>query len=225
MIKFENNVFIHLHKSGGTFVNNKIKSYFKFEKFGYHLPLKYLPIDHKEKNIFGTIRNPFDFYVSFYHFQKNSMKPNYVFKVFNENGKCNINETIKNMILCDEKHLNEIQNYAPDKFRNAGVNLTKNCLNEIKELNGGWYSRLFQRMYGDDIQNIKFLKMENLNEELAEYFNDLNLINNSQYQEILTAKKLNTSKHEKYGKYYNDDLIQLVYDNDYHLIKTFDYEF
>jgi hypothetical protein len=71
MILTDKFVFIHLHKSGGTFVEKIIYHLFPHAiKIGYHYPLKMLPIRYRHLPILGVVRNPWDFYVSYYAFQK-----------------------------------------------------------------------------------------------------------------------------------------------------------
>lgn len=64
-------VFIHLHKSGGTFVNKVIQGLFpSARQIGYHYPLNMLPREYHHLPLLGAVRNPWDFYVSYYTFQK-----------------------------------------------------------------------------------------------------------------------------------------------------------
>jgi hypothetical protein len=71
MIITDQFAFIHLHKSGGTFVNKVICELFGSARIiGYHYPLKLLPKKYQHLPILGVVRNPWDFYVSYYTFQK-----------------------------------------------------------------------------------------------------------------------------------------------------------
>jgi hypothetical protein len=71
MIVTDKFVFIHLHKSGGTFVNEVIQRLFPCSQhIGYHYTLRMLPSEYSHLPILGVVRNPWDFYVSYYAFQK-----------------------------------------------------------------------------------------------------------------------------------------------------------
>lgn len=71
MIVTDKFVFIHMHKCGGTFINLFIKKFFpSAREVGYHYPISMLPAAYKHLPVLGTVRNPWDFYVSYYMFQK-----------------------------------------------------------------------------------------------------------------------------------------------------------
>ena len=71
MIVTDKFIFVHLHKSGGTFIKKVIKSLFPcWQEIGYHYPLSMLPLEYCHLPIIGVVRNPWDFYVSYYTFQK-----------------------------------------------------------------------------------------------------------------------------------------------------------
>ncbi len=71
MIVTEKFVFIHLHKSGGTFVNKVLHHLFSSSRqIGYHYPTNMIPCEYCHLPILGVVRNPWDFYVSYYAFQK-----------------------------------------------------------------------------------------------------------------------------------------------------------
>lgn len=71
MIVTDKFVFIHMHKCGGTFINLFIKRFFPSAKeIGYHYPIGMLPAKYRHLPVLGTVRNPWEFYVSYYMFQK-----------------------------------------------------------------------------------------------------------------------------------------------------------
>ncbi len=65
-------VFIHLHKSGGTFVRKVILELFPdAQQIGYrHYSITMIPQEYQNLPVLGVVRNPWDFYVSYYAFQK-----------------------------------------------------------------------------------------------------------------------------------------------------------
>ncbi|MGD1913891.1 MAG: hypothetical protein ACFB2X_24545 [Rivularia sp. (in: cyanobacteria)] len=71
MIITNNFVFVHLHKSGGTFVGKTILKLFpEARQIGYHYPITMIPPEYQNLPVLGVVRNPWDFYVSYYAFQK-----------------------------------------------------------------------------------------------------------------------------------------------------------
>ena len=64
-------VFIHLHKSGGTFVNECLLRFVPAaRRLGYHLPRAAVPSEYAHLPVLGYVRNPWSYYVSWYAFQK-----------------------------------------------------------------------------------------------------------------------------------------------------------
>ena len=58
-------VFVHLPRSGGTFVSEVIRKFFPSAyEIGYHLPRTLLPREYSHLPVLGTVRNPWEFYVS-----------------------------------------------------------------------------------------------------------------------------------------------------------------
>ncbi|MGD1913894.1 MAG: hypothetical protein ACFB2X_24560 [Rivularia sp. (in: cyanobacteria)] len=71
MIITNNFVFLHLHKSGGNFVKKVIFQLFpQAQLIGHHYPIKMIPPEYQNLPVLGVVRNPWDFYVSYYAFQK-----------------------------------------------------------------------------------------------------------------------------------------------------------
>lgn len=68
-------VFVHMHKCGGTFINMFIKTFFPSAKeIGYHYPIGLLPPQYRHLPVLGTVRNPWEFYVSYYVFQQTVLR-------------------------------------------------------------------------------------------------------------------------------------------------------
>src|SRR5262245_35956998 len=70
MIAEDRFVFIHLHKSGGSFVNEFLLRHFPTaRRIGYHYPLPVVPEQYRGLPVLSSVRNPWDAYVSYYVFQ------------------------------------------------------------------------------------------------------------------------------------------------------------
>ena len=69
MIVTDKFVFVHLPRTGGTFVSEVIRKFFSSaHEIGHHFPLKLLPTKYSHLPVLGTVRNPWEFYVSWYHY-------------------------------------------------------------------------------------------------------------------------------------------------------------
>ena len=219
-------VFIHLHKSGGTFINDTLIHCVPHTIVGYHLPYQYVPDEFTHLPVLGTVRNPWDFYVSLYHFQGLSKKPNMVFGAFSEEGTLSIEDTIFNMANPTDAHFDYLHSRAPDEFINAGVNLTKDCVERLRALEGGWFTRMYTRLYEGAEPNLKIIKMENLRKELLEYLRSHDYQITGKIEEhILKSDKKNVSKRDGYASYYSDDLRAAIATSDGGLIDQYGYTF
>jgi hypothetical protein len=71
MIVSDRFVFVHLHKAGGSWITDFMLKFFPESwRVGYHYPRRMIPPSHTGVPILGVVRNPWDFYVSYHHFQK-----------------------------------------------------------------------------------------------------------------------------------------------------------
>jgi hypothetical protein len=71
MIVTDQFVHVHLHKAGGSFVNAFVRQFYPSAHFvGYHYPLGLLPTQWRHLPVLGSVRNPWDWYVSYYSFQQ-----------------------------------------------------------------------------------------------------------------------------------------------------------
>lgn len=63
-------VFVHLHKCGGSFLNEALLRFVPTaRRVGYHYPCSQIPASHRHLPVLGVVRNPWDFYVSYHAFQ------------------------------------------------------------------------------------------------------------------------------------------------------------
>src|SRR5690348_2702699 len=98
MIVCDRFVFIHLHKSGGTFVNQLLLQCVpSARQIGYHLPYRELPEEHRYLPVLGTVRNPWDYYVSWYFFQNAQPRPNSLFRICSDDRRLGFSQTIRNL--------------------------------------------------------------------------------------------------------------------------------
>ena len=69
MIVTDRFVFIHLHKTGGQSINDAIASCIPGSRMvGYHFPCADIPAEASDLPVVGIVRNPWDWYVSWYAF-------------------------------------------------------------------------------------------------------------------------------------------------------------
>jgi len=98
MIVTDGFVFLHLHKSGGSFVNEFLKRFYpSAREIGYHLPWSLVPESHADLPALGLVRNPWSYYVSWYTFQKQRPRPNALFRLLSDDGSLDFEAIVKRL--------------------------------------------------------------------------------------------------------------------------------
>jgi hypothetical protein len=226
MIVTDRLVFLHLHKSGGTFVNALLMHCLpSARQVGYHLPYRELPTAYRNLPVVGTVRNPWAYYVSWYHFQRGQMEPNVLFQICSDGGQLGFKETITNLVglADDETRLSLLQKDLPDTFVNHGLNLTKRCIGELRETRLGFYSFLHQRLYAG-AHNPTILRMETLRDELRSTLSMLGALPNECAERFLNeVPPLNTTPHDEAFRYFDESLAALVKERDQTVVTAYSY--
>jgi|TARA_B110000967_G_C18869735_1_gene554718 hypothetical protein len=221
-------VFLHLHKSGGTFVTNLMSTCIPYTKaIGYHLPYRMLPSSYRRHPVIGTVRNPWSYYVSWYHFQKQIKNPNALFMAMSNNKTLTFEQTITNLLtISDNEKLFQIaKNSLPLSFDNHGLNITQACILPVYQTGIGFYSFLYSRLY-EDCYDINIIEMENLRNGLEDVLAKLNVEPKQKIKTFIQKSPvINTSNHKPYQSYYSATLKKLVAKRDELLIESHQYSF
>ena len=226
--------FIHLHKTGGQSISNALlQTIPDAREIGYHLPLKYLPSDATSLPVIGVLRNPWDWYVSWYAFNNLHGVKNPLFSIVSRGKQVGFNDTIKNLVeYTEQTHYNEIMKVAhrsllPDDFENdGGSGFKKSCLDEFYSASDGYYSMLANRMFGEDFKGVHLIQFENLESEFISTLKQLGIKQVTAVENILINEpKKNKSARGHYSQYYNEDLIELISSKERRIIEEFGYEF
>ena len=226
MIVTDKLLFLHLHKSGGTFVNALLRRCVpSAQHVGYHLPYREVPAPYRHRPVVGTVRNPWAYYVSWYHFQISKPKRNILFQVCSNGGKLDFNETITNLVVLSSDHtrLALLEKGLPDNYGKSGINLTKTCVGELRDCGLGFYSFLYERLYAG-AHEPTILRMERLREELRAALSSLGHLPNDCADRFLQeSPPLNVSIHEPPSHYFDERLATLVARRDLKLIDRYGY--
>lgn len=226
MIVTDRFVFLHLHKSGGTFVNTLLARFFPDARpIGYHLPREYLPESARGLPIFGLVRNPWDYYVSWYSFQLAKAQPNALFRIASDEGRLGFGGTIGRLVnLCDDpvRHA-ALAASLPEQFAGHGINLTRACVAPLLGSNLGFYSFQFRRMFGA-ADDVTFGRMESLRADLLAFLESQGIaLTPAMRAFVEEAPPVNTSRHEHFTRYYDAELRALVAERDRLVIERFGY--
>lgn len=213
-------VFLHLHKSGGSFVNHCLRRHFPdAREIGYHLPRSMIPPSSAGLPILGLVRNPWSYYVSWYAFQRQRPQPNALFCVVSDDGRLDFNGTISNLVELgrNEAMLARVVGQLPREYGTRGLNLPGLVLARIRGNSAGFYSFLHDYMYGAADPGdgasapLHVGRMEDLPGELLRLFEMAGQpISAACRDDILQAPARNASAHGPYASYYNPALRDLV---------------
>ncbi len=228
MIVTDRFVFLHLHKSGGTFVNRFLQAFFPdSHQIGYHLPRAYLPASCTALPLLGSVRNPWDYYVSWYAFQSVMPRPNPVFRVVSGQGRLGFADSVRNLLTLGEQPalLDAVRTCLPDTFPNRGINLTRDCLKPLAGSRLGFYSFLYRHIYGE-ASDVSILDMHALREGLPVLLEQNGVpITAAMLQYLAHTPALNSSEHGHYADYYDATLRALVAERDAAVIARHGYAF
>jgi hypothetical protein len=220
-------VFLHLHKSGGTFVNECLLRFVPgARQLGYHLPRSRIPAEFAALPCLGFVRNPWGYYVSWYSFQAGLPRQNALFTVLSDGGRLGFAGTIRNMLALadDAARLEAAVAALPAEYTNRGLNLPGFVLREIGGTGLGFYSFLYRYMFGAEDANLHVGRMESLRTDLPALLARVGEpVGEPLLRHIATAAPSNSSRHGAIAGYYDAELRDLVAQRDAPVIERFSY--
>jgi hypothetical protein len=228
MIATDHFVFLHLHKSGGTFVNEWLLRFLPdARQIGYHLPRRLIPPPLAKRPVIGLVRNPWSYYVSWYAFQSRMPRPNALFSVLSDGGALDFEHTVRNMLDLGTTgaRLEALVAALPATYSNRGINLPGNEVAAIRGTGMGFYSFLYRYMYeGPGLLHMG--RMESMRQELPSLLASTGqMIGGAMASYLLEAPAANESGHREYSTYYSAGLRDLVAERDAELIARYAYRF
>jgi hypothetical protein len=228
MIVSDRFVFLHLHKSGGSFVNRfLLESLPSARQIGYHLPRECIPEPARALPILGTVRNPWDYYVSWYSFQQAKAAPNALFELASDDRRLGFAGTIGNLMRLGEDAplLDAWASRLPDVAPNRGINLTRADVAPLRESGVGFYSFLYRRMYGD-LSRTTLLETARLRAGLQDFLMAVGVdVTPSMQTWLARQPPINASAHAHYGGFYDPALRDLVAEKDADVIQRHGFSF
>jgi len=228
--------FIHMHKTGGQSIIQIIEQCVpSFRNIGYHYPRHLLPPEYSDLPIVGMVRNPWDWYISWYAYNILLNGENPLFFVLSDGCQADYRNTLINLINLgsdtarSQHYRNALIETLPESLddTNRGSGLTKNCMRNFNDDDCGYYSWLFKRMHGDPDSKTTYIgRFENLRDEFLSIMAQLSVDETQAIREKFNGSaRLNESSHSHYSRYYDDDLRGLIAQKDAFLIDKYGYEF
>lgn len=227
--------FVHLHKSGGTFVNEFLVKFFPGgRRLNWHLPRSYLPEAARALPILGVVRNPWDYYVSWFAFQSRmpTHQQNVIYRAVSDDARLAFGPSITNLVNLgdDPSRLFAIRSRLPETFVDHGPNLTRACLDPLPASGLGFYSFLFHRMFArrvfGDVGGVTFARLESLRIDLLDFLLDVGVEVTAEMRDyVLYSERKNVTAHAPFEAYYQQEpqLRALVAARDRNVIDRFGY--
>ena len=228
MIITERFVFLHLHKSGGTFANEFLLKFLPdARQVGYHLPRKLVPPTAAHLPALGLVRNPWSYYVSWYSFQARRRAPNALFRILSDDGRLDFEHTVANMLDLgvSGSRLDAILAALPARYTNRGLNLPAFALEQIRGSGRGFYSYLYRHIYdGPGILHVR--RMDRMREELIPMLTAVGEpVSGPMRAYVHEAPASNVSEHGPYADYYGAQLRDAVAERDAEVIERHGFRF
>ncbi len=171
MIVADGFVFLHLHKSGGTFANEALLKHAAGARaVGYHLPARLIPPAARHLPVLGLVRNPFGYYVSWYSYQQQRPRPNALFRVLSDEGRLDFAVTLHRMLDLgrDDALLDRVLAALPRDYGAQGLNLPGFALAPIRGTGLGFYAWLYGYLYDGATGPLHVGRMEDLPRSLLD---------------------------------------------------------
>lgn len=230
MIVTDKFVFIHLPRCGGTFVSEVIRKFFpSAREIGYHLPRAALPAEYAHLPVLGTVRNPWEFYPSWYYHHYPNPRRLSLFGSVSENRTLDFAETARNALnLCTSgDKLDLLIDELPDHFdyqKKHVANLTKDVMRTLRGSGLGLFTFRYYQLFGQ-VDDVHFCRVESLRHDLLDFFESVGAANDDLRSYVLGLDKRNISEHRHYSTYYSAELAELVALRDRPVIEKFGYTF
>lgn len=230
MIVTDKFVFIHFPRTGGTFITDMITKFFpSAREIGYHLPISLLPKEYSHLPVLGAVRNPWEFYVSWYYhiWPRDIGKP--LFSWLTDDCKEQFEGAIRNALNLgvDDNRLDSLIKKLPDTVdyctRNI-PNITKDSIRKVRGTGVGYYTFRFNQLFGNS-DEVFFCRLETLRQDLVSFFEGIGAATDELRDYALHSDKKNTAEHVHYSTYYTPELAELVTIRDRQLIEKFAYVF
>jgi hypothetical protein len=230
MIATDKFVFVHLPRSGGTFVSEVIRKFFpSAHEIGHHLPRELLPREYSHLPVLGTVRNPWEFYVSLYHYAWHIDAASILVTWMSENRRLDFIGSIRNLLnlTVNDERLDVLIEMLPehvDYSRRHIPNVTKDTMRGVRGTGVGYYTFRFNEMFGN-ADDMFLCRLETLKQDLLAFFEGIGAASDELRDYVLRLDKKNISKHLHYSTYYTPELAELVLIRDRPLIERFGFVF
>lgn len=193
-------VFIHVQKTGGTTVRSILEKHapkeWELTDFGQHPTFADIPSSHAHLPKFAFVRNPFSWYVSWFHFQRDKERSDFFLEV-SDGDTLGFADTMRRMFAIRP---------------------------ELQHGSGPFLQYLWEAL-GPGLEGVKAGRMEHMRDDLARILGECCEVPADMAAAIASLPVLNASPHDHYSKYYDEELRDLIHEKDKPIFEYFDYSF
>lgn len=197
MILTRHFVFVHIPKTGGNFVRAVLRDHapadWQVVEHDDHATFEQIPPTHRELPRLAFVRNPFAWYVSWYHFQQKTRDP--FFRQISADGTLGFAATMRNVYL------------------GGGA---------LQHGEGPFLQTLWS-MLGPGLEGCRIGKMESMRDDLLRLLGELGTVPAAMDTAVRSLPAQNTSAHGHYSSYYDAALRDLVFAKDKAIFDYFGY--
>lgn len=194
-------IFIHLQKCAGTTVREFLfKAFSNCRRYSSeHSGVRDIPRGHRGKLVVGTVRNPWDWYLSWWSGRRKAPGGN-----FKNLFKCDFKEFLRRCFFTEERTLHDIE------------------FHRVRQQDIGPYTYRFNKCYKwtEFKPNLHIIKTENLREGLIDKLS----LSKKQIEIFDSMERLNSSKHGGYMDYYDKEMAGWVEEKDQKILRRHNYE-
>lgn len=216
-------IHIHLQKCGGSFVREYLTNYIPGAKYNntVHDGVCDIPKRYSNKPILGNIRNPWDWYLSWY--VATQRVKNGLFWSLHKNGK---QTTFAEFMATIFSLKNKIHDVDFGLVSGLGIGVyTYRYIRSYCRSPGKVFRQLQSRSLTDDmVSKVHLCRMENLRLDLMNFLAATpTSITEAQKQKLIVMDKVNTSGSRQHQNEYNEQLVRLVGRKDRYIVDKFGY--
>ncbi|MCA8976164.1 MAG: sulfotransferase family 2 domain-containing protein [Planctomycetes bacterium] len=197
MILTRHFVFLHVPKTGGNFVRAVLEEHapadWQVARREDHATFADIPDSHRGLPKLAFVRNPFAWYVSWFHFQQKTRDA--FFLEISDGGRLDFAASMRNV------------------FRDGGA---------LQHGEGPFLQTLWH-MLGRGLEGCRVGKMETMREDLLRLIAEQCPVSPDMAAAIASLPAQNTSRHRHYARYYDDELRALVLQKDRAIFDHFGY--
>lgn len=231
MIATDKFVFLHLERTGGNFFTELLLKFIPGEELGYHAPRSRLPARHAHLPVIGFIRNPWDWYVSFYYHKRYRLDALRQDPALEHLDFASATRALLHL-GSDRPPFNAVKqgfvNLCPELPPEESMGVTKRELEGFRDDGIGFYTWMVLRMFAGarGLDDVRIWRFEDLVGEIRRLLVDFEYdLTDEMAATLRTLENPNPTHHEHYSTYYDDELRAEVARQDRLIIERFGYKF